>query len=215
MNYSTTILSKFILVTQQVDAFLDQLINYDKENIHESNLKAIQPYLNDPEFNPDFIRAKSLAASGICSWAINIISFYNVYCDVEPKRLSLQAANAELAAAEDKLSKIKAKIKELDESLAELTAAFEKATAEKLKCRQEAETTARTIELANRLVGGLASENVRWAESVAAFKEQEKTLPGDVLLTTAFVSYMGCFTRRYRDNLMNEKWLKFLKTQKV
>lgn len=215
MNYSTTILSKFILVTQQVDAFLDQLINYDKENIHESNLKAIQPYLNDPEFNPDFIRAKSLAASGICSWAINIISFYNVYCDVEPKRLSLQAANAELAAAEDKLSKIKAKIKELDESLAELTAAFEKATAEKLKCQQEAETTARTIELANRLVGGLASENVRWAESVAAFKEQEKTLPGDVLLTTAFVSYMGCFTRRYRDNLMNEKWLKFLKTQKV
>ena len=198
-----------------MDAFLDQLINYDKENIHESNLKAIQPYLADPEFNPDFIRGKSLAASGICSWVINIISFYNVYCDVEPKRLSLQAANAELAAAEDKLAKIKAKIKELDDSLAELTAAFEKATSEKLKCQQEAESTARTIELANRLVGGLASENVRWAESVAAFKEQEKTLPGDVLLTTAFVSYMGCFTRRYRDNLQNEKWLNFLKTQKV
>ena len=86
-----------------------------------------------------------------------------------------------------------------------------KATAEKLKCQQEAEQTAMTIELANRLVGGLASENVRWAESVANFKEQEKTLPGDVLLTTAFVSYMGCFTRKYRDNLMNGKWLPFLK----
>lgn len=72
-----------------------------------------------------------------------------------------------------------------------------------------------TIELANRLVGGLASENVRWAESVADFKEQEKTLPGDVLLTTAFVSYMGCFTRKYRDNLMNGKWLPFLKGQSV
>lgn len=90
-----------------------------------------------------------------------------------------------------------------------------KATAEKLKCQKEAEQTAMTIELANRLVGGLASENVRWAESVANFKEQEKTLPGDVLLTTAFVSYMGCFTRKYRDNLMNEKWLPFLKGQSV
>lgn len=89
------------------------------------------------------------------------------------------------------------------------------ATAEKLKCQKEAEQTAMTIELANRLVGGLASENVRWAESVANFKEQEKTLPGDVLLTTAFVSYMGCFTRKYRDNLMNEKWLPFLKSQSV
>jgi dynein heavy chain len=48
--------------------------------------------------------------------------------------------------------------------------------------------TAKTIELANRLVGGLAAENVRWAESIKNFKTQELTLPGDVLLTTAFVS---------------------------
>lgn len=193
---------------------MDQLINYDKENIHENNLKAVQPYLDDPEFSPDFIKVKSLAAGGLCAWVVNIIGFYRIFCDVEPKRKALAAANAELAAAEDKLAKIKAKITELDENLAELTAAFEKATSEKLKCQQEAETTAKTIELANRLVGGLASENVRWGESVANFKTQEKTLPGDVLLTTAFVSYQGCFTRRYRDNLIN-KWLNFLNSQSV
>lgn len=34
-----------------------------------------------------------------------------MYCDVEPKRKALEAANAELAAAQAKLSKIKAKIK--------------------------------------------------------------------------------------------------------
>jgi len=50
--------------------------------------------------------------------------------------------------------------------LAKLTADFEQATAEKLKCQEEADATSRTIALANRLVGGLASENVRWAESV-------------------------------------------------
>jgi len=193
---------------------LDSLINYDKENIAESNLKAVQPYLDDPEFNPYFIKGKSLAAGGLCAWVINIVQFYRIFCDVEPKRKALAAANAELAAAEDKLAKIKAKIQELDENLAELTAAFEKATAEKLKCQQEAETTAKTIELANRLVGGLASENVRWGESVANFKIQEKTLPGDVLLTTAFVSYQGCFTKRYRENLIN-KWTDFMANQKV
>ena len=101
-------------------------MNYDKENIHESNLKAVQPYLDDPEFEPDFIRSKSGAAAGICAWTINIIKFYHVFCDVEPKRQALAAANAELAAAEEKLSKIKAKISELDENLAELTASFEK-----------------------------------------------------------------------------------------
>lgn len=108
---------------------MDSLINYDKENIHENNLKAVQPYLDDPEFEPDFIRSKSIAAAGICAWALNIIKFYHVFCDVEPKRQALAAANAELAAAEEKLAKIKAKIHELDENLAELTASFERVSA--------------------------------------------------------------------------------------
>ena len=63
-------------------------------------------------------------------------------------------------------------VQQLDANLAELTAKFERATADKLKCQQEAEATNQTINLANRLVGGLASENVRWAEAVAGFKEQ-------------------------------------------
>jgi dynein heavy chain len=62
-----------------------------------------------------------------------------------------------------------------------LTAQFERATEAKLKCQQEAESTANTISLANRLVGGLASEKVRWAVSVKKFKEDEKTL-GKIIL---------------------------------
>lgn len=94
----------------KVDAFLDCLINYDKENIHPEIIKAIEPYLKDPEFDPDFIRSKSAAAAGLCAWAINIIKFFEVYCDVEPKRKALAQANAELAAAQDKLSSIKRKV---------------------------------------------------------------------------------------------------------
>ena len=94
-----------------MDQFLDSLISFDKENIRDTNLTAVQPYLSNPEFNPDFIRAKSLAAAGLCAWVINIVRFYEVFCDVEPKRKALAAANAQLAEARDKLSKIKAKIK--------------------------------------------------------------------------------------------------------
>jgi dynein heavy chain len=193
-----------------VGQFLDALVNYDKENIPETCLKAIQPYLDDPDFNPEFIKAKSSAGAGLCSWVINIVSFYRIFCDVEPKRNALAQANADLAAATEKLEGIRAKLKELNDNMAELNAKFEKATNDKLRCQQEADATQSTISLANRLVGGLASENVRWAESVALFKKQEKMLPGDVLLITAFVSYFGYFTKKYRVEMMNDLFLPFI-----
>ena len=195
----------------KVDDFLSNLVNYDKENIPDYCMKAIKPYLENPEFDPEKVLSKSLAASGLCAWVINIVTFFEIFCDVEPKRIALENANQQLASAQEKLKVIQNKISNLEEALAKLTAEFEKATAEKLKCQQEAELTNKTIELANRLVGGLASENVRWAESVEQFKIQEKTLPGDTLFITAFVSYLGCFTKSYRTDLMDNHWLPFLK----
>jgi len=53
---------------------------------------------------------QSAAAAGLCAWAINIVKFYEIYCDVEPKRIALAKANSDLAAAQEKLAGIKAKI---------------------------------------------------------------------------------------------------------
>ncbi|XP_038653360.1 dynein heavy chain 11, axonemal-like isoform X2 [Scyliorhinus canicula] len=200
----------------KVDDFLQTLINYNKEHIPENSLKvAKEQYLQDPDFNPDLVRTKSFAASGLCAWVINIIRFYEVYCDVEPKRQALTQANVELATATEKLEAIRKKLSDLDTNLCKLTASFEKATAEKLRCQDEVNRTNRTIELANRLVKGLESENVRWAHSVQFFEAQERTLCGDVLLTAAFVSYVGSFTKGYRQELVAGMWLPFLKSLKV
>lgn len=40
---------------------------------------------------------------------------------------------------------------------------------EKQKCQDEADATALTIDLANRLVNGLSSEKIRWTKTVALF----------------------------------------------
>lgn len=64
-------------------------------------------------------------------------------------------------------------------------------------------------------MGGLASENVRWAEAVENFRKQERTLCGDVLLTTAFVSYLGYFTKHYRLQLLDQTWRPYLNQLKV
>ncbi|NXH86672.1 DYH17 protein, partial [Edolisoma coerulescens] len=194
----------------KADTFLASLKNFDGENIPEPCLKAFEPYRTDPRFNPEFIKSKSTAAAGLCSWCLNMVRFYEVHCTVKPKRQAVADADAELSEAQQRLSHIKSKIVTLNANLATLTAQFEKATAEKIKCQQEADETNKVINLANRLVGGLASENVRWAESVEQLREQEKTLCGDVLLVSAFVSYIGYFTKKYRAELMDQHWIPFL-----
>ena len=59
-------------------------------------------------------------------------------------------------------------------------------------------------------MGGLASEKVRWAESVENYKSQGVTLCGDVLLISAFVSYVGYFTKKYRNELMEKFWVPYI-----
>lgn len=61
----------------------------------------------------------------------------------------------------------------------------------------------------------LQSEKERWSQATVQYETQQKTLCGDVLLTSAFVSYMGYFTRQYRVELLNNAWIPFLRSQKV
>lgn len=48
-----------------------------------------------------------------------------------------------------------------------------------------------------------------------SFVEQGKMLPGDVLLITAFISYVGCFTKQFRLDLLHKMWLPFVKSLDV
>lgn len=149
-----------------VDKFLNDLVNYDKKHIHPDIIKALQPYIENAEFNPEKILAKSAAAAGLCSWVININRFYEVYLIVEPKERALVEAEQELKDARDKLTALNNRLNELEEELNVLQTNYDDALAKKQKCQDEADKTAFTIDLANRLIGGLASEKIRWTESV-------------------------------------------------
>lgn len=56
---------------------------------------------------------------------------------------------------------------------------------------------------------------MRWAESVENFRSQGVTLCGDVLLISAFVSYVGYFTKKYRNELMEKFWVPYINQLKV
>lgn len=53
------------------------------------------------------------------------------------------------------------------------------------------------------LVDGLSDERILWENTVASLTEYFDWLPGDCLISTGFVSYLGPFVSNYRQELIN------------
>lgn len=53
------------------------------------------------------------------------------------------------------------------------------------------------------LVDGLAEERIRWENTVELLTESFDRLPGDCLISTGFVSYLGPFVSSYRQELLS------------
>lgn len=59
------------------------------------------------------------------------------------------------------------------------------------------------LERAAMLVDGLSEERIRWENTVASLAESFEWLPGDCLISTGFVSYLGPFVSNYRQELIS------------
>ncbi|MEW5298846.1 MAG: hypothetical protein WDW36_001923 [Sanguina aurantia] len=197
-----------------VDKFLDRLKTFkaviDEGRLLKKTVEATRVYLELPHFNRDIIWNKSRAAAGLCDWAINIVKYFDVVSEVEPKRAELAAANATLEGANEKLAEVQVKVAELNAMVQNLEDQFKAATDEKEAAIQQSERCRRKLELANRLITALASEGERWALTVQQLGKDYEVLTGDMLLAAAFVSYAGPFTSKFRASLI-EECIKFLR----
>lgn len=80
------------------------------------------------------------------------------------------------------------------------------ATEEKAKVEAEAAACLTRLSLAERLVGGLSSENERWGNEIEKLRNSANTLVGDCMLASGFVSYVGAFDQANRDVLWKTVW---------
>ena len=201
------------------EAFKIFLTNYkeeiDTQRVPDKNFKAVRYYLTLDHFNGETMRGKSLAAMGLCEWVRNIVAYYDCVKEVEPKREALRQATTQLAQANEKLEVTRQQVIELQNKLKALVDEYNGAIAEKDAVEREAQRCARRLNLANRLVNALGSEKDRWSESIENYAKQLDVLVGDVLISSSFVSYVGAFTKKYRDQLIKETFLQFLVSKKI
>lgn len=106
-------------------------------------------------------------------------------------------------------------MRKLNAELAQLNKEFQEAENDKQNAINEAERCARRLNLAQRLVKALGSENERWGKSIVVLDEQIKVIVGDVLMSSAFVSYAGPFNKKFRDMMLQGEFVKYFQTNKI
>ena len=159
-----------------------------------------RPYLELEHFDPDVIRGKNSAAAGLTSWVQNII-YYDIGTTVEPKRKASGSPGQE--AASSKLKIVKDTVVKLQAKLAKLTKEFNAADKEKRDAIDIVDKGQKKLGLATRLINALSSEGVRWKANIEEMEASRELLTGDVLLASAFISYIGLFTKR----IANDFWM--------
>lgn len=184
----------------------------DNDTVPTLNWKEIRKYLALEHFQPEIIMTKNSAAAGLCSFVINIVNYYDIVITVEPKRQALREANEQLSSANTRLAAVLATVAELQAKLDKLNKEFDAATIEKQDALDSVARGEKKLNLAQRLTGALSSENERWGINIKQFTADKDLLTGDVLLASAFISYVGPFTKPFRDELM-VKFGNFLRDQ--
>ena len=176
-----------------VNGLLDELKKFksliDQDCVPKVNFQEVRPYLLLEHFNEEAMNKKNSAAAGLVGWVKNIVTYYDIWLDVEPKRTKVVESTRQLESANAELAVVRERVDELQAQLDQLTAEYEQAETDKREAVDTAERGQLKLELAQRLINALGSEEVRWVNGVERLRFEREPLVGDALVAAAFISY--------------------------
>lgn len=204
--------------------FLENLQNFDKDNIPQTTIDKVRPYLELKEFDPETVKKASKAAFGLCSWVRAMEAYDRVAKVVEPKKKRLAEAEVEVAGLMASLAQKQAQLSQVcacagrrdgiahvpcpslkcavcvqvEERVAQLNATLEETQAKKAQLEADVDMCEKKLARATELIGGLGGEKSRWTEVTRLLSADLVNVTGDVLLAAGCIAYLGPFSAAFR-----------------
>ena len=201
-------------VLAKADKLLEDMQQYDKDNIPERVIKRIKPFIDDPNFTPVAIEKASKACKAMCMWVRAMDTYNRVVLMVEPKKKMLAEAQASLEITMSALAEAQGTLKGVMDKIARLESEFTAANTQKLSLEAQFEEATGRLERAGILTESLGSESVRWTESCARLTAEYGDLIGDSLISASTIAYAGAFTPDFR-KLLVTAWREMLVEHKI
>jgi dynein heavy chain len=177
---------------------------YDRDNIDPVVVEKVSKMLPNPDFQPERVKKASVAAYGMCCWAIAMVKYDKVAKVVAPKKAKLASAEAEYAEVMVALKGKQATLKEVEAKLAKLAQGLKDCEEKKKALEDKKEDCVQKLDRAEKLISGLGGEKTRWTAASQRLGELYTNLTGDVLLSSGVIAYLGAFTATFRREVVAE-----------
>uniref|UniRef100_K3W9Z0 AAA+ ATPase domain-containing protein n=1 Tax=Globisporangium ultimum (strain ATCC 200006 / CBS 805.95 / DAOM BR144) TaxID=431595 RepID=K3W9Z0_GLOUD len=182
---------------------MEDMLKFDKDNIGEKVIQQLDPYIDMEEFSPASVRKASVACEAICMWVRAMHTYHNVAKMVEPKKIVLAAAQAELDVTMRVLADAKARLQAVVDRLAELEKSYNGAVDKKDQLVRDVRQCEIRLDSALKLIGLLGGEETRWAATIRQLNQDYTNLIGDVVISAGTISYLGTFTSEFRESCVS------------
>lgn len=194
--------------------FMEQLQNYDKDNIKPALIKKVKKYFDDPRFLPESIKQQSSAAMCLCMWVRAMVMYDKVAKGIEPKKAALKEAEDQLAGVMSALAVKKKALQEVLDRVAGLQRTLKETQDKKAELEAQADKAKKQLVRAGQLIGGLGGEKIRWLEAAKNLNDSMTNLVGDMCLAAGSLAYLGPFTSQFRSRIVSQ-WISVCKDLKI
>ena len=180
-------------------SLIQQLIDYDKDNVSDAVLKRIRRYIENPKFVPDEVAKVSRACCSLCMWVRAIDYYAKIFKTIEPKRIKLLQAESELAEAMTSLRKETDRVTHIETTITNIQSSHAEKLRRKSSLEQHISELQANQERAEQLAYALEEELKKWKIQLSYLDSRLSCLTGDCLIGGMIIAYGGQFEFKERE----------------
>lgn len=184
--------------------FIPSIIDFDADKLSSKQIKLVrEKYLDgNPDLTEESVTRSSKACGPLYKWAESQIKYSTIYNNIQPLREEVAQLEKQAKGVKDEKEKLEAEVKRLETSISQYKVDYAALIrdVEALKTEMTAVTT--KIERAESLLTSLGHESERWSKSSETFETIMRSMVGDGLLMSAFLTYFGFFDFKTRSHMM-------------
>lgn len=182
-------MKKFLAQT----SVINDILNFDAETITKEVREGVMKLLHQKaaSFQHDNISRVSVAAAPMAAWVHAQVKYSMVLEKISPLRNELKSLDQSLESSRQRLKQCSDDIASSDSTVAKLTEKFASLTQEAGQLKMGLQKAMDTLEAAQNLLGKLDVEKDRWSVQMSELDGQLQTLPLNILMSSAFITYLG------------------------